>query len=292
MTRALDLHLPVGSHARRLNRLIDHIETHLADDLCLDKLAELAAFSPFHLHRLFRAWTGETLRDFVRRRRLETAGNRLRYDRELSIGELAHSCGFASAETFARAFRQHFGQTPSSWRQQGGPGASVLPTGLAMAPGAVTLCRLPARDLLYWRQQGSYAEVADPLWARFQPWVAALGLAGQPLLGMGLDDPAVTPAQHCRYDACVELPPAWQESAGLRPCRKHLAGGWHACLAFEGEASALGGAWTWLTTHWLPHSGFMAGSGSFFEAYEAGAGRGQGGWLQATLCMPVQPLAR
>jgi len=294
MTSTLDSHALVGSHARRLNRVIDHVETHLADDLRLDHLARLAAFSPFHLHRVFRAWTGETLRDFVRRRRLETAGIRLRYDPALTVREVAQACGFASAETFARAFRQHFGVTPSAWRQgslQHAPDApSCAPGRLKL--GKVALQHLPAREVLYWRVQGDYAKVVAPLWARFQPWAHALGLGDQPMLGMGLDDPAIAQPQHCRYDACVALPPGWQESAQLRPSRKRVEGGWHACVRFEGDRADIGLAWSWLIDQWLPQSGFIAASGPFFEAYAAGQPSTGSDELVAELCMPVLPLGR
>ncbi|WP_172202403.1 GyrI-like domain-containing protein [Niveibacterium sp. COAC-50] len=299
MTSTLDSHALVGSHARRLNRVIDHVEAHLADDLRLDHLARLAAYSPFHLHRVFRAWTGETLRDFVRRRRLETAGIRLRYDPALTVREVAVTCGFASAETFARAFRQHFGVTPSAWRQSalqrppqhrvtGGPDRDAATPTL----GKVTLQQLPQREVLYWRVQGDYSDVVAPLWVRFKPWVHALGLGDQPMLGMGLDDPAIAPPQHCRYDACVVLPPGWQESAQLRPSRKRVEGGWHACVRFEGPRADIGLAWSWLIDQWLPQSGFIAASGPFFETYAAGHPSDGNDDLVAELCMPVLPLGR
>src|SRR5437868_886110 len=66
-------------HLPRMEQVLDHIETHLADDLSLERLADRAAISPFHFHRLFLAWTGETLKEFVRRRRLESAAGRLRH---------------------------------------------------------------------------------------------------------------------------------------------------------------------------------------------------------------------
>ena len=60
-------------YAARMNRVLDHIQSHLADPLDLQRLAAVACFSPFHFHRLFRAWMGETLQAFVQRLRLERA---------------------------------------------------------------------------------------------------------------------------------------------------------------------------------------------------------------------------
>ncbi|HAT30850.1 MAG TPA: AraC family transcriptional regulator, partial [Janthinobacterium sp.] len=53
-----------------MNRVLDHIDRHLDTPLVLDDLARVAHFSPFHFHRVFAAWLGETLGDYVQRRRL------------------------------------------------------------------------------------------------------------------------------------------------------------------------------------------------------------------------------
>lgn len=105
-----------GTHQRRMQGVLSHIETHLAEDLSLTRLARLAAFSPFHFHRIFQAWTGETLKSFVRRRRLETSAARLVQHPQDKVVDIARACGFVSPESFSRAFREHFGRSPSQWR--------------------------------------------------------------------------------------------------------------------------------------------------------------------------------
>ena len=91
-----------GTLAHRMNRVFDYIERHLADDLSLERLAAVAAFSRFHFHRLFRSWTGETLKDFVRRRRLEAAGMHLRFEPHDSVTQVAQAVGFESPAAFTR----------------------------------------------------------------------------------------------------------------------------------------------------------------------------------------------
>jgi AraC family transcriptional regulator len=60
-----------------MHRVVEHIDRHLDEPLELETLAGVAHFSPFHFHRLFSAWMGETLGEYVRRRRLEIAAQRL-----------------------------------------------------------------------------------------------------------------------------------------------------------------------------------------------------------------------
>jgi len=49
-------------YVARINRVMDYIGANLNGDLCLEKLAGVANFSPYHFHRIFRGMTGETLR--------------------------------------------------------------------------------------------------------------------------------------------------------------------------------------------------------------------------------------
>lgn len=108
-----------SEYARRMNKVLDHIDRHLDTPLDLPGLADIAHFSPYHIHRIFAAWRGETLGDYVRRRWLEVGALRLRHHKKKPVLEVALSVGFASGEAFARAFKLHFGQTPSAWRAGG-----------------------------------------------------------------------------------------------------------------------------------------------------------------------------
>jgi len=48
-------------YEKRVNTVIDYIREHLSGELSLAELARVAAFSPFHFHRVFKALTDETL---------------------------------------------------------------------------------------------------------------------------------------------------------------------------------------------------------------------------------------
>lgn len=106
-----------AEYTARINRVLDHIEAHLDEPLQLTELARVAAFSPFHFHRLFSAHTGETLQRFVQRLRLERAAAQLRHNPGKSVTEVALDNGFSSSATFARAFRARFGVSASEWRE-------------------------------------------------------------------------------------------------------------------------------------------------------------------------------
>src|SRR5437764_7645952 len=107
-----------SEYERRMHKVLDHIDRQLDKSLDLVTLAEVAHLSPFHFHRLFAAWMGETLGDYLRRRRVEVAAMRLSSQPRLSVLTAAISVGFGSGEAFARAFKTRFGCAPTAWRQQ------------------------------------------------------------------------------------------------------------------------------------------------------------------------------
>lgn len=102
----------------RMHRVLAYIDQHLEQPISLNTLAEVAHFSPFHFHRLFSAWMGETFGDYLRRRRVEVAAMRLAAQPRTRILNVALSVGFGSAEAFTRAFKSRFGCSPTAWREQ------------------------------------------------------------------------------------------------------------------------------------------------------------------------------
>src|SRR3981081_1470057 len=97
-----------SEYAARMHRVVEHIDRHLDEPLELETLAGVANFSPFHFHRLFSAWMGETRCYYVRRRRLELSSQRLISQPAVPVMQVALSVGFGSTEAFARAFKTRF----------------------------------------------------------------------------------------------------------------------------------------------------------------------------------------
>ncbi|RJP32730.1 MAG: AraC family transcriptional regulator [Phycisphaerales bacterium] len=104
-----------ADYRQRILRVLVYIQTHLDEAVCLDDLAELACFSPFHFHRIFSGMMGEGVMEHVRRLRLERAAHRLRFD-DQPIVRVAFDAGFETHEAFSRAFKAMFGRSPSEFR--------------------------------------------------------------------------------------------------------------------------------------------------------------------------------
>jgi AraC family transcriptional regulator len=298
-----------SEYERRIHRVTAHIDRHLDEPLDLESLAAVANFSAFHFHRLFRAWTGETLGDYLRRRRVETGALRLVTQPRSTVLEVALAVGFGSGEAFARAFRQRFGVSPSAWRDerkldqadrslgqtQGGIDSDH---GLAPTPliedttmnSNVSLIDMPATPIAYFRYVGPYGPPVAHFWMeRVAPWMEQNKLLGRVRYGIAHDDPTITDPARCRYDACVVAEP--KEVLSGQPLRTTLPGGRYAWTRFEGTVDQVDAAWQRLLSGWLPTSRLQLDARPMLEHYPVDAGFDpKSGVFDCQLCIPVQPL--
>ena len=87
--------MPVD-YRERLRPVIRYLERHYREPLDLTALAERAALSPYHFHRIYKAVTGETPAATVRRLRLENIARQLFSDSNANSG---------ARQSLARPFR-------------------------------------------------------------------------------------------------------------------------------------------------------------------------------------------
>jgi AraC family transcriptional regulator len=107
----------VLNYSECIQQSIEFIETNLTTDFALEDVARQANFSLFYFHRLFHAFTGLSLKEYIRRRRLSEAANALRSCHG-SILDIALLYCYETPESFLRAFKKCYGQTPSEYRKQ------------------------------------------------------------------------------------------------------------------------------------------------------------------------------
>lgn len=102
-------------YLERIQYGVDYIEARLDEDLALSDIAKAAGVSQWHFQRLFKALSGETLKTYIRARRLARSLERL-LTTDLRVLDIALLAGFESQEAFARAFKQALGMTPQRYR--------------------------------------------------------------------------------------------------------------------------------------------------------------------------------
>lgn len=107
----------LDSYHARMQRVLDRIDQHLDDDLDLEAMSRVAAFSKYHFHRQFTATFGLSAHRYIQLVRMKRASYRLAYQDAQSVTDIAMDAGYDAPDAFARAFRQQFGLSPSSFRK-------------------------------------------------------------------------------------------------------------------------------------------------------------------------------
>lgn len=103
-----------------LNRLVEHVERHLAEELDVGGLAASSGTTEYHLRRMFSSLAGMPLSEYVRRRRMTVAAADVVQGRD-DLLSIAVRHGYTSTEAFGRAFRAVHGAGPGDVRRDGGP---------------------------------------------------------------------------------------------------------------------------------------------------------------------------
>ncbi len=112
-----------------VQRMQDYIAEHLQGEITWAELAKASGFSPWHSYRLFRAYTGYSPADYIRRFRLSQSAMRLKREK-ITITEAAFSLGFGSVDGYTRAFFREFGCNPSDYAARPVPVTLFVPYGV------------------------------------------------------------------------------------------------------------------------------------------------------------------
>ncbi len=260
----------------RIVRTLVYIQKHLDDDLQLDDLAAVAAFSRFHFHRVFRGLVGESLKEHIRRLRLERAARNLKQSGE-PITQTALEAGFETHEAFTRAFSDMFGASPSAYRAAHKPAPESesrthyddvsgfhTPDYGGLPP--VEVKEFPPLRVVFLRHVGPYNAVGAT-WGRLMSWAGMHGLMGPNMMMIGIvhDDPEVTPPDKVRYDAAITVhrPVEPEGEIGVM----ELAGGTYAIFTHKGPYEELGNTYQRIYGNWLPTSGYQLRDAPAFEQY-------------------------
>lgn len=104
------------NYYNRIQRSIDYIEHNLDSDIGLSQIASQAYCSLYHFHRIFHAMVGESVKDYIRKRRLSCAANEL-INSNNRIVDIAFKYQYRTHESFSRAFLKEFGISPKEYRK-------------------------------------------------------------------------------------------------------------------------------------------------------------------------------
>lgn len=106
------------SHFGRISQALKYIDSHLDEHISIDRLADMFYLSPFYFHRTFMAIVGKATAEYIRDRRMEHACVLLS-ETDKPIIDICLDCGYDSAQSFSRAFKNSIGMPPLDYRKLG-----------------------------------------------------------------------------------------------------------------------------------------------------------------------------
>jgi AraC family transcriptional regulator len=186
------------------------------------------------------------------------------------VSDVALAAGYDSREGFTRAFVERFGDSPAAHRGRARRYVARVAARRCVRRAAipVRLDSFPPTRVAFWRHYGPYRSVGRAC-VELGRWAGSRGLL-QPqamFLGLSYDDEWVTPARHCRYDACLSVPADFVGD-GLIGVQE-IPGGTYAVGEYEGRLPGLFDAWKWLMFCWYPASGLRAWGPWAFDVHPA-----------------------
>ena len=254
------------NYQARMQRVLDYIDQHLDGDLDLETVSQIAAFSKFHFHRQFSATFALSVHRYVQLARMKRASAGLASKDGPSVTEIALDAGYESPDAFARAFRQRFGQSPSSFRKSPDWApwlAAFGPLEIARSKlmqttftqDDVTIREVAPTPVAILEHRGDRATLGDTI-QRFIDWRKSAGLSPETSSTFNIFRSERSPQNPADYsmDLCVgtDRPIDADDEvmkAGVIP------GGRCAVLRVDGASHNLEPAALYLYRDWLPASG-------------------------------------
>ncbi|MGO4564896.1 GyrI-like domain-containing protein [Rhizobium sp. 2YAF20] len=261
-------------YRRRIARVITEIVADPAADHSVESLAEVAHFSPFHFHRIYRATTGEGIAATVRRLRLALASHRLA-GTSSSVILTALEAGYDSPQSFARAFREFTGLAPTEFQSQQAVVGTLPP---------VTLITAPAMVIYGLWHEGPVATIPHSF-RRLRNWTNERGYLWSDLARVGVSYGDPEQSTGFKYFAGITMSDGELAPDGLEQCK--LSGGCNAAYRLVGPYALISPTFQTLFGGWLPQSGLEPDDRPVLEIYRNHPGTVTDQNLVTDLLIPI-----
>lgn len=270
-------------HADLIARALAHAESHLDEPLTAETLADCAAMSRHHFHRMFRAYTGRTVANYVTLLRLRRACALLVSGHE-AVSDIASKVGYESAQALAKAMRRDLDTTPTDVRRGNVPawndlfthcrepdfpsalkGAAVMQVSrITHLPEGIVALTATGRGMV----DNNMMRAAQQAFGELMQVVNGAGLRDQVSSYMSVvpDDPKGPDDPHCRFVAGLVF--GYSMATGSGQCKQPdglalsgtlnwqpIASGRYAVFTHVGPYTTLHRTWKAAYRDWLPSSG-------------------------------------
>ncbi|OTA20321.1 RobA [Xenorhabdus beddingii] len=246
---------------QRLNALLHYINDNIDTPMSGENLSRIAACSKYHFHRLFSANYGIGVAAYIRQLRLKKAVYDLAYS-DISVMDIALTCGYESSEAFSRAFKGSVGQSPTEFRKN--PDWSIwyhqhqiinnIRTQVMYEKQPhieVGIVNFPETFVAVMEHKGSPSNMGNTIRA-FKAWRISNKLSTERYKTFNLvyADPTKVEADEYKFDLCVEVSSTFEVN---HPCmtKKTIPSGKCAYLRHTGSDEEISSLVNYLYKIWL-----------------------------------------
>ena len=263
---------------RCVNIVIEYINNHLGEEIDLEKLAEISHFSPYHFHRIMKAFLHEPLGAFIVRTRIETAARLLRYS-TMSVSDIAYQIGYGSPSSLS----------PKEYRNNKD---HVIMKPLEINPAldvTMEVREQQPKQVIYVRLTGAYMALAYcEAWKKLYAYVSEekIDTRYMEYICIYHDDPKVTEPKNLRTDVCftVSSPAQPRGEIGV----KEIPGGKYLIFRYKGPYANLGAVYDTIYGHWIPQGGYTVSNSRGYESYLNSPESTPPEELLTEICIPVE----
>ncbi len=228
-----------------MHKVLEAIENDL-EYVTIEDLIAVSGYSYYHFHRIFKAYTGETLNKYIKRLLLEKALFQMQVDKE-NITKIAMKSGYNTPSAFNKAFKEMFGVNPSEYKKSLHPKrkfyADIEPIRTEV---------IDPIDVYTIRHVGDYA-LLDSIWEKLIAFASEHTLFNRHFAAYAIayDNPDIAHHDRLRYDACIsrtkEVKPIKDEQIRT----KTLDGGKYAVFLHKGDHANLTDTYDSIFGNWL-----------------------------------------
>lgn len=302
-------------YIRNINKVLDYIDSHLAQPFTLEELSLQANFSKYHFHRIFQSIIGESPFQYILRLRLQKAASLIHFS-SMSLTMIAYECGFSDLAIFSRNFKKHFGSSPSNYKKTATTKSNLSQINSKQqhiqnkpAPyfcsHSNTIKWISNMDIIKNIEVKDIATIAVAYNRSFGPykgnndlyqkhrgelfaWAASKELMSHPnfkYLILYHDNPNVALNDTQRMSLCVTIPPATETNGAIG--KMNIEAGKYAIFQCELTAADFPKVWEWIYGQWFPISKYTPDDKPYFELYPE---QPKGEVFKVEFCIPVKAM--
>ncbi len=296
----------IKEYQTRINKVIDYIENNLGSELTLETLSSVACFSSFHFHRLFHSFTGDTPANYIKKRRLISAANKMYRYPDTKISHIAYEFGFSGQSDFSRSFKAFFKITPTAFMESKHKNKCLAlpltesaqntsPTQRSEYEKNINIRRLDDYTVAYIRNSGLSKEhrngEIESSFRKLYTWASVRDLINNDTVVMGvtLDNPEIVSLEECRHDTCLTLSQT-AEPDGNIGIRRLNTKGRYAAFRFDSEDREFSKTFFQVINYiygcWMPENGFFPEDKPCVELYGKDSVNGH---IYIELLIPIRP---